>query len=181
MGGSYFVHILYADTCHVLIMIEYLKFLLYFLHSTLVHSFLHRHLTLPNIKEVNSFWSSDAIWRQRSESTLAQVMPFCLMAPSHYLHQCWFIIKGILWHSPESNSTRNARGLNHVFGDYTSKITTTAPSELMSQWLTYQDCDYWLVLTTCIMFLFFFNFLDILLCIFLWLRDTILWLFQDNF
>ena len=28
-----------------------------------------------------------------------------LMAPSHYLNQCWPIISEILWHSPESNNT----------------------------------------------------------------------------
>ena len=32
---------------------------------------------------VNSLCLSDAIWRQRSGSTLAQVMACCLMAPSH--------------------------------------------------------------------------------------------------
>ena len=40
----------------------------------------------------NSLWPSDAIWRQGSGSTLAQVMACCLMAPSHYLNQCWLII-----------------------------------------------------------------------------------------
>ena len=33
-------------------------------------------------------WPSDTIWRQRSGSTLAQVMACCLTAPSHYLNQC---------------------------------------------------------------------------------------------
>ena len=41
---------------------------------------------------INSTWPSDAIWRQRSRSTLAQVMACCLTAPSHYLNQCWLII-----------------------------------------------------------------------------------------
>ena len=41
---------------------------------------------------VNSLWSCDAIWRQRTESTLAQVMACCLTAPSHYLNQCWLVI-----------------------------------------------------------------------------------------
>ena len=36
--------------------------------------------------------SSDAIWRQRSGSTLAQVMACCLTAPSQYLNQYWLII-----------------------------------------------------------------------------------------
>ena len=38
-------------------------------------------------------WLSDAIWRHRSGSTLAQVMACCLSAPSSYLNQCWLIIK----------------------------------------------------------------------------------------
>ena len=42
---------------------------------------------------INSLWPNGAIWRQRSESTLAQVMACCLMAPSHYLNQCWLIIR----------------------------------------------------------------------------------------
>ena len=42
--------------------------------------------------------SSDAIWRHRSESTLAQVMACCLTAPTHYLNHCWLIIsKAFIW------------------------------------------------------------------------------------
>ena len=40
----------------------------------------------------NSLGPSDTIWRQRSGSTLVQVMACCLTAPSHYLNQCWLII-----------------------------------------------------------------------------------------
>ena len=56
---------------------------------------------------VNSLWPSDAIWRHRSMSTLAQVMACCLTAPSHYLNQCWLMIREVLWHSPDSNFTEN--------------------------------------------------------------------------
>ena len=42
----------------------------------------------------NSFWPSDPIWRQRSGSTLVQVMACCLTAPSQYLNQC-----GLIWSS----------------------------------------------------------------------------------
>ena len=49
-----------------------------------------------------SLWPRDAIWWHRSGSTLAQVMACCLMAPSHYLSQCWFIIIDVLWHSSVS-------------------------------------------------------------------------------
>ena len=40
-----------------------------------------------------SLWPRDAIWRQGSGSTLAQVM-----APSHYLNQCWLIISEVQRH-----------------------------------------------------------------------------------
>ena len=43
----------------------------------------------------NSLWPSDAIWWHRSGSILTQVMAWCLMAPSHYLVQCWLIIKDV--------------------------------------------------------------------------------------
>ena len=32
------------------------------------------------------------LYGERSGSTLAQAMACCLMAPSHYLNQCWFIL-----------------------------------------------------------------------------------------
>ena len=52
---------------------------------------------------INSLMPSDAIWRQRTGSTLAQVMACCLTAPSHYLNQCWLIISKVLWLSCERN------------------------------------------------------------------------------
>ena len=52
---------------------------------------------------ISSLWPSDAIWRQRTWSTLVQVMACCLMAPSHYLNQCWLIISEVPWHIPEGN------------------------------------------------------------------------------
>ena len=47
---------------------------------------------------INSLWPNDAIWRHSSVSTLAQVLACCLMAPSHYLNQCWLIFSKVLWH-----------------------------------------------------------------------------------
>ena len=71
-----------------------------------------RHLTsLTHQLFVNSLWPSGAIWRYRSGSTLAQVMACCLMAPSHYLNQCWLIINEVLWHSSEGNFTGNAQDI----------------------------------------------------------------------
>ena len=48
--------------------------------------------TDPALANITSLWPSDAIWRHRSESTLGQVMAYCLTTPSHYLNQCWLII-----------------------------------------------------------------------------------------
>ena len=49
----------------------------------------------------NSLWPGDAIWRHGTRSTLAQVMACCLMAPSHYLNQCWLITSKVQRHSSE--------------------------------------------------------------------------------
>ena len=43
----------------------------------------------------------DTIWRHRSVSTLAPVLAWCLMAPSHYMNQSWLIISKVQWHSSE--------------------------------------------------------------------------------
>ena len=57
-------------------------------------------------------WPCNAIWWHTSGSTLDQVMACCLMAPSHYLNQCWHISKGVLWYSPENNFSENTPDIN---------------------------------------------------------------------
>ena len=61
-------------------------------------------------------------------STLAEVITCCLTAPSHYLNQCWHITKGVMWFSPQSNST-SAHELNllYVFRERTFKNNTSSP------------------------------------------------------
>ena len=44
----------------------------------------------------------------------AQIMVCCLMAPSHYLHQCWFLISEVLWPSSQSNITACAKLLYFI-------------------------------------------------------------------
>ena len=56
---------------------------------------------------INSLGPSDAIWRQKSGTTLPQVMACCLTAPSHYLNQCWLIIRKVQWCSSEDNFISN--------------------------------------------------------------------------
>ena len=62
---------------------------------------------------ISTLGPSDTIWRHRSGSSLAQVMACCLMAPSHYLNQCWLIISEVQWHSYQGNFTRDASTINH--------------------------------------------------------------------
>ena len=52
---------------------------------------------------IKTLGPSDDIWQQKSESILAQVMACYLVAPIHYLGQCWFIISNVLWHSFEGD------------------------------------------------------------------------------
>ena len=61
--------------------------------------------------KINTLSPSHVIWRQGYMSTLAQVMACCLTAPSHYLNQCWLMISEVLWHSPDSNFTENAKDI----------------------------------------------------------------------
>ena len=69
---------------------------------------------------------------------LAQIMAWYLMAPSHYLHQCWFIIRGVLWDSYESCFVGSALDMNmsNELANYTLKITATSPRD---QWVN--ECE----------------------------------------
>ena len=53
---------------------------------------------------INSLWPSVPKWQHGSELTLAQLMAWCLMAPSHYLNQCWLIFSKVRWHSSKGIS-----------------------------------------------------------------------------
>ena len=61
-----------------------------------------------------SLWPSDAIWRHRSWSTLAQVMASCLTASSHYLNQGWLIVSTDQWRFSKGNLTRDTTVIIHV-------------------------------------------------------------------
>ena len=63
----------------------------------LKHDFLWKE-TIKYQSWFNSLGPSDAIWRCRSGSTLAQVIACCLTAPSQHLNQCWLISSKVHWH-----------------------------------------------------------------------------------
>ena len=91
----------------------------YVLHSEWIVTYLASAYTFTCIcitftrpQWFKSLWPSDAIWRHRSGSTLAQVMACCLTAPSHYLNQCWLTISKIQLHSSDGNFTRDTSVIN---------------------------------------------------------------------
>ena len=43
----------------------------------------------------NPLWPGDAIWPHISGSALVEAMAWCLMAPNHYLSQCWHLISEV--------------------------------------------------------------------------------------
>ena len=64
-------------------------------------------------KQLNSLRPSDAVWRQRSGSTSAQVMACCHTTPSRYLNQIWLIISKVEWHSSKGKFTRDTSAISH--------------------------------------------------------------------
>ena len=98
--------------------ISYNRTTLYWYHETLCSECFYNLLPFSVFAQIyslllNSLWPSDAIWQQRSGSTLAQVKACCLTAPSHYLNQCWLIISEVQWHSYQGNFTTGASTINH--------------------------------------------------------------------
>ena len=69
-----------------------------------------------------------------SGSKLAQVMAWCLMAPSHYQNQCWLIIRDILWHSPENNFIMSAQA-NILWNDFKYCSFNITASSSRGQWV----------------------------------------------
>ena len=58
----------------------------------------------------------------RSALTLAQVVACFLMAPSHYLNQCWLIISEVQWQSPVCNLTIGKISLKFTYQKCNSNL-----------------------------------------------------------
>ena len=97
------------------------------------------------LSDMNSLLISDAIWRQRYWSTMAQIMSCCLSAPSHYLNQWWLEITCI--HSsaisPEMryiwplHMLANINISNQIFKDCYMHLS--GDNELMSPWSAHKE------------------------------------------
>ena len=96
---------------------------------------------VPNrYQAINSLRPSDAIWRQWSWTTLAQVMACCLTAPSHYLNQCWLIIRGVLWHTSESSFAGIAQGIDSGY-EFEKDILKNIFKSPRGQWVNWTNND----------------------------------------
>ena len=85
-------------------------------------------------KMVAILFGLSMLWPCGMASTFAQVMADFLTAPSHYLNQCWLIIKDGLWHLPEDNFSGYIPDIYcwYEFENYQFKITATSP---MDKWV----------------------------------------------
>ena len=68
----------------------------------------------PMITKFSTLWPHDAIGQHKSGTTLALAMAWCLMTSSHYLNQCWHIIRGVPWQLPEGNFTISAHSMKNL-------------------------------------------------------------------
>ena len=68
-------------------------------------------------------------------------MACCLMAPSHYLNQCWLIISRVQRHLSEGNFTIDTSGINHwnYLENYLSKNSFKSPR---GQWVKSSHCNW---------------------------------------
>ena len=101
---------------------------------TEVFCHLQKTASFNQVAFINSLGPSDAIWRQRTRTILAQVMACCLRAPSQYLNQCWLIMNLMLWHPPQNNFIGISQNINSIneFVNYNFKIIATFPR---GQWV----------------------------------------------
>ena len=78
------------------------------------------------------------IWQHRTGSTLAQAMPCCLTAPSHYLNQCWLVISKVTWYSSEGMTVTYEDTNQHKIENLIFKISPSSPRD---QWV--KSCLEW--------------------------------------
>ena len=89
----------------------------------------------------NSLWPSDAIWQHRAGSTLAQVVVCCLMAPSHYLNQCWLIVRKAQCHSLEGNSMRDTHQPSNTKIAWKFQLILSGANELNMVQIECSNCS----------------------------------------
>ena len=65
------------------------------------------------LDKLNTLWTGDAMWHNRTGSTLAQVMACCLTALNHNMYQCWLIISKVQWKPLDGFFTRHTPAINY--------------------------------------------------------------------
>ena len=85
------------------------------------HDGMSPYFNVSRTRFINSL--CDAIWRFSSGSTLVLLRVCCLMAPSHYLNQCWLFISELHWHSRQDNFTTDTQPSSTSSTKVSSKMT----------------------------------------------------------
>ena len=95
--------------------------------------------------EAIATYTSDAIWRHRSGSELAELMACCLTAPGHYQSWCWLIIRKVQWHSSDF-LFKSPRGqwvyVRH--GDRESAGVIKSPRYTTTNCISHTCISYWI-------------------------------------
>ena len=88
----------------------------------------------------NKLWPCDTMWWHQSRSTLAQVMAYCLTAPSHYLNQCWlkWDCVALTW----DQFHRKCWKYHFVLWVWKMPITSTSPRTQWVCWVLYGKGKY---------------------------------------
>ena len=88
------------------------------------------------LKKIYSLWPSDTIWQHRTRSAWAQVMACCLIAPSHYLDQCWLNINEVLWHSIHMRTILQwVSGATILYNEFDCYICEISITSTRDQWV----------------------------------------------
>ena len=81
-------------------------------------------------------------YRDRTRSTLVQMMACCLAAPSNYLNQCWLIISEVSWHSPEGNFTGNSPDFHFLYQFENYLLLLQCISQGPMTWFEQNGCQF---------------------------------------
>ena len=114
------------------------------LNSAFVMSIVWRLLKLCasyySYGDINSSPPSAAYMRRWTGSALAQVMACRLMAPSHYLNQCWHIVNWTLRSKLQWNFNRNSNifieenTIENVIWDFSTKLSSRRCVNTCTRW-----------------------------------------------
>ena len=95
-----------------------------------------------NFKLFNLLWTTDTIRWDKSGSTLARAMTYCLLAPSHFLILEWPIINWLLYGTRQMPISQEVIEISILKGlkIHLAKLLEYSPGT--TEWMGYFSCSY---------------------------------------